>query len=297
MQLLVSFARVRPPGRAALGLLDPDQGRFRIVLELPEPAGRCDGLLALASSDRFLYATAPPFRHLGESEPSLLVFRAEDLMPEGRYLLFGLDDPSALIHHDGSLYVASGGTGEVVAFRADGAELDPFDRFAWRPRIAVEGKADPRLRALAVFRNEFYAAGADRDSVDAFLFNITRDLVAARALQDPRALAVVGHSLAYAAGRFGAVHRLGDDLDPVRSAGIAGDVVALVEADGAVFAASSAEGRCAVHRLSADDLILQRSFELPVDHAEVSWLLPIEGAGAWPDPPDPTWHEMFGEPL
>ena len=297
MQLLVSFARVRPPGRAALGLLEPDSGRFRLALELPGGAGRCDGLLALASSDRFLYATAPPFRHLGESEPSLLVFRAEDLMPEGRYLLNGLDDPTALCHHDGSLYVASSGTGEVVAYHADGAELDPFERFVWRPRIAVQGDADPRLRALAVFRNEFYAAGVDRDGADAFLFNITRDAVAARALQDPRALAVVGHSLAYAAGRFGAVHRLGDDLDPVRSAGFIGEVVALCADDGAAYAASHAEGRHAVHRLSLDDLLLERSFELPIEHAEVSCLLPMQGAGAWPDPPDPTWHEMFGEPL
>lgn len=297
MQLLVSFQHVRPPSRAGLGLLNLGTGRFRVVLELPPIGARCDGLLGLARSDRMLFVSAAPFRHLGEAEPSLLVFRAEDLMPEARYRLHGFSDVSDLEYHEGTLYVLSSGTGQMVAFRADRAGIDPAERFAWRPRLAVEGKADPTLHALTFFRNELYVSAGDRASVDAFLFNVTRDSVAARALQDPRSLAVVGQSLCYAAGRFGAVHQLGADLALRQSAGIEGTVRGLCEADGSIFAASTSGGRSLIHRLNPDDLGLEASIPVEVDGVEVACLMAIEGAGAWPDPPEPIWFEMFGEPI
>ncbi|WP_169974984.1 hypothetical protein [Tautonia rosea] len=295
MQLLVSFQHVRPPSRAGLGFLDLGTGRFRIVLELPPTGGRCDGLLGLARSDRMLFVSAAPFRHLGEAEPSLLVFRAEDLMPEARYQVTGFSDLTDLEYHEGTLYVLSSGTGQMIAFRADRGLIDPAERFLWRPRLAVEGKADPALHALTFFRNELYVSASDRASFDAFLFNVTRDSVAARTLQDPESLAVVGNTLCYAAGRFGAVHQLGADLALQRSAGIEGHVQGLCEADGSLFAASTNQGRCVIHRLKADDLSLEASIPIDVDGVEVACMLPIEGAGAWPDPPEPIWFEMFGE--
>jgi hypothetical protein len=295
MHVLVSFRGVRPPSVAALGLLDVGTGRFRLALELPRGGDRCDGLAGLAHSARTLFVAAAPFRHLGESEPSILAFRASDLSVEARYRLDGLADLSGLCWLEGSLYVVSSGTGEVVAFRAVGDRLDPVDRFSWRPRLAVEGEADPALHALSFCRGELFASATDRGSFDAFLFNITRDSVAARALQDPRSLAEVDGSLCYAAGRFGAVHRLGDDSSPACSAGLPGLTRGLCLADGSLFVGSSIEGRCILHRLSADDLSIQRSYPLDVEGAEVADLLPIEGAGAWPDPPEPIWTDSFGE--
>ncbi|QDV33108.1 hypothetical protein [Tautonia plasticadhaerens] len=297
MHLLVSFRSVRHPSRAALGLLDVRSGRARVALELPAGGGRCDGLGGLAQAGRTLYATTAPFRHLGESEPSLLCLRASDLAVEARYRLDGLADLTGLYVLDGSLYVVSSGTGEVVAFRTLGDRVDPFDRFTWRPRIAVEGLADPILHALALRGGELFASATDRASFDAFLFNVTRDFVAARALQDPQSLAEVGGSLCYAAGRFGAVHLLGEDFIPTRSAGVDGLARGLCVLDGSVFAASSADGRCTIHRLSADDLAIERSFPLDVAGAEVADLLPIEGLGDWPDPPEPFWLDSFGETI
>lgn len=297
MQLLVSFQHVRPPSRAGLGYLDPGTGRFRVVLELPPTGGRCDGLLGLARSDRMLFVSAAPFRHLGEAEPSLLIFRAEDLMPEARYRLNGFADLTDLEYHEGTLYVLSSGTGQMVAFRADRDRIEPAERFLWRPRPAVEGKADPALHALTFFRNELYVSASDRAGFDAYLFNVTRDSVAARALQDPRSLAVVGNSLCYAAGRFGAVHQLDADLSLRRSAGLEGNVRGLCAADGSLFAASTNEGRCVIHRLNQDDLSLEASIPIEVEGVEVGGMLPIEGAGVWPDPPEPIWFEMFGEPI
>lgn len=297
MHLLVSFRSVRPPCRAALGLLDVRSGRFRVALELPPGGERCDGLGGLAQAGRTLYVAASPFRHLGEAEPSLLCFRTSDLTVEDRYRLDGLADLTGLCCLDGSLYVVSSGTGEVVAFRTIGSRLDPVDRFTWRPRIAVEGKADPILHALAFRTGEFFASASDRASFDAFLFNVTRDSVAARALQDPRSLAEVDGSLCYAAGRFGAVHLLGEDFLPTRSAGLDGLARGLCTLDGSVFAAASNEGRCTIHRLSSDDLSIERSFPLDVEGAEVADLMPIEGAAAWPDPPEPFWLDSYGETI
>ena len=287
MHLLVSFRHVRPPGRAALGLLDLPSGRFRLALELPAGGKRCDGLGGLARVDRFLFVASAPFRHLDESEPSLLVFRAADLMPEARYQLEGLADLADLVFHEGTLYVLSAGTGEVVAFRTEGNRLDPDERFVWRPRLAVEGQADPHLHALTFFKNELYVSATDRSSFDAFLFHVTRDSVAARSLQDPQSLTVMGETLAYAGGRFGVVHQLGPDFMPRRSAGLDGVARGLCEADGSVFVATSAQGRCVIHRLNRDDLSVEQSIPLDVEGAEVATLMPIEGAGIWPDPPDP----------
>jgi hypothetical protein len=297
MQLLVSFQHVRPPSRAGLGFVDLGTGRFRVVLELPSGGARCDGLGGLARSGRMLFVSAAPFRHLGEAEPSLLIFRAEDLMPEARYRLHGFSDVSDLVFHEETLYVLSAGTGQMVAFRADRDRIEPAERFGWRPRLAVEGKADPVLHALTFFRNELYVSASDRAGFDAYLFNVTRDSVAARALQDPRSLAVVGDSLCYAAGRFGAVHQLGPDLALRRSAGMEGNVRGLCEAEGSVFAAATLGGRCVIHRLNPRDLGLEETIPVEVEGVEVASLMPMEGAGAWPDPPEPTWFEMFGEPI
>ncbi|RUL87650.1 hypothetical protein [Tautonia sociabilis] len=297
MHILLSFRNVRPPSRAALGLFDPASGRFRMALELPPGGLRCDGLGGLALAGRTLWVASSPFRHLGEAEPSLLALRADDLMPEARYRLGGLAGVSALCWHEATLYVLSSGSGEVVAFRADSGRLvDPDDRFSWRPRIAVEGRADPELTDLAFFRNELYASAVDRLGPDAFLFNVTRDAIAARALQDPQSLAVLGDALGYAAGRFGAVHLLGEDFSPSRSAGLEGDCRGLCLADGSAFASSTTpDGRCLLHRLAPDDLAVERIETLPVEGLEVAALLPVEGAGAWPDPPESLWFETFGE--
>lgn len=297
MHLLVSFQHVRPPSRAGLGLFDPATGRFRMALELPEGGARCDGFGGLTRSARMLYVATAPFRHLGEADPSLLLLRPDDLMPEARYRMVGLSDLRGLVYQDRTLWVLSGGTGEVVAFRAEGDRIDPDERFTWRPRIAVEGKADPALASLTFFNNELFASGSDRSSFDAFVFNVTRDSVAARGLQDPQSLAILGGHLSFAAGRFGAVHRFGPEFSIDRSAGIEGTVRGLCEADGSAFAASMVDGRCLIHRLSVADLTIEESVPLPVEGVEVASLKAVEGAGAWPDPPESIWSETFGESI
>jgi len=296
MHLLTRFRRVRPPGRSALGLFDPADGSFRVVLELPEGAERCDGLLGLALGDRALFVSASPFRHRGEEEPTLLAFRPGDLMPEARYRLKGLADVRSLWFWDGSLYVASGGTGEVVAFRTIGPRLID-DRFLWRPRLAVEGLADPELTAIRALGNELYAAAIDRGTGQGLLFNVTRDAVAARGLEDPQSLAAVGVGCACIASGLGEVQRLDSSFRPVRSASIGDLARGLVFADGRLYAASTTKGRAAIHRLDPDDLTIERSFPIDIEGAEVADLLPIEGAGAWPSPPESLWHQTHGEPL
>lgn len=300
MYLLISFRRVASPGCAVLSLLDDATGRIRPILKRPDEPSGCDGLTGLALSDDALFVAASPFRHRGEVEPSVLVFRPSDLMPMGRYRLEGLADVGSIWYRDGTLYVASTGTGEVVGFKTIGPRIEP-DRFVWRPRLDGENKRSLRLSSLCVFRNELLATAIDPDpSADpatrGLLLNITRDSVAARNLADPTSMAVLGDALGYCAGEPGEVRLLDDPEGRVASLG--GHAQGLCAQDDRVFTASrSPDGQRLLHELSIDDLTIRDSVPLDVSSGEVFQLFPIEGAGAWPSPLEPHWHQIYGQPL
>ncbi len=292
MEVLVSFRRVRPPCCAGLGVLHPDTGKFRIVLEFPKKSLRCDGFGGMAVGDNALFVATEPFRHRDEAEPSLLCFRSKDLMLEERYQLRGMGSIRTLWFWESTLYVASGATGEIHAFRTDGSQVLE-DRFVIRHWLNTEGQAELYHTALQGLQNDLYATAIDQRTQDGLLLNVTRDAVVARGLSDPQSLALDGDALVYADSSFGAVHRLNRSFTPYCSAPIGGLARGLAVTDSGLFAGSTTEEGCTIIRLEPGDLRITDTFPTSVSGAEIGTLLPIEGAGAWPPPDQSFWDESY----
>lgn len=290
MHLLVCLHRVRPPARAALGIWDVDSGAYRTVLELPGGAARCDGLTAAAVADGVLWVGAAPFRHLGEAEPSLIAFRRRDLMPETRYRLRGFDAIRALFALDGTLYVASTADGAVVAFPTVGPSLVD-DRFTYR-------HAGAQIWPTAMNRlgNDLIAAAVDARG-GGLLLNVTRDAVLARGLDDPRALAVADDRVVVATPRTGTISGLSGTYAPTAAARLDGIGGGLCLLEDRLYAGSTGGLGGRIHRLRPHDLEIEATTPIAVEGSEIACLLPVEGAGAWPSPPESHWQTFGGEPF
>jgi len=282
------------PSRRALRLLDPRTGTTRTVLERPRASGSDQAVScqALTQSAEWLYVALSPFAHRGESEPTLLILGLRDFMPRNRYRLAGLSDVEALLFWEGTLYTASAGTGEVVAFRTEEDRLHD-ERSVWRPRVETETGAPPRLTALATHMNELFATAVETTAAGerrGLLFNITRDAVARRFERAPVDLADLGERLVILFGQPGAIGAMDE---PARELDAVGQ--ALHAGEAGLFAATTSDlGEPWLHQLEPADFAPQGRMRLP---AETAALISVEGAGAWPDPPEPFWFDTFGERL
>ena len=302
MHLLVSFHRVRPPGtRRPRVCSTSDPGAFRLVLELPPGGARCDGLRRPRPLDgRTLCVAAAPFRHLGEAEPSLLAFRAADLMPEARYRLDGLAD-----------------LGGLCAMTARSTSSRPARRRSSPSRPTATGStattaspvAPPGRRRAgrpAAARPAFFRQRADRrapstrGSFDAFLLQRHPRLG-----RGPRPRRTRGRwpsptigVVATHAGRFGTSIGLGDDFTPTAAARLDGIGGGLCLADDRLYAGSTVGTGDARSIASVARTWRSRpSTPIAVEGAEVACLLPIEGAGAWPSRRSRTGRTFGGEPF
>lgn len=162
--LALAFSAPVGPDRAILGRFTLSTSRLHPFLIAP--AGLDTGLTALARSDRYLFAAHAPLAHLGETDPGLLVYRREDFLFEGRYLLTGLADVRGLFWWDETLYASSSGTRQVVAFRTSGPRLHT-DRFTWNAPPELDG-----LGSLTLHGADFFVASPGQ------VWNITRGLSA-----------------------------------------------------------------------------------------------------------------------
>ncbi|CAN5806869.1 hypothetical protein BH23PLA1_BH23PLA1_04260 [soil metagenome] len=287
--ILVGFRGLNRPGSTALGLFHTDSRRLRVLLEWPGGDG---GIEALTASEDYLYiALQGPD---AEAPSSLLTFDRQHLHLLGRDGLSGLGEIRSLLFHDGSLYVISAGTGEVVAYRADrGRPIG--EPFRWKPDPNSWKAEVLQLDSLVYFNEELVVSGTTVGPDEGFLLSITRSEPIARGkpIGQPGSLAAFNGKLAYCEGSTGRLRV----LNHPRFRHIEGQLRGLCQMDANLFVGSTHEHGHRLCRLSADDLGDLESMELPDQQGSISALLPLDNVSRWPTDPDRSWAEIPGRRL
>jgi hypothetical protein len=233
-----------------------------------------------------LFAATEPFAHLGEADPSLLLFRRDDFEFEGRFVLTGLRDVRGLCWWDGSLYVVSSGTGQIVAFPAPGRLLGA-DRFVWRPPIELGDPVALGLHSVTLHTCDYYATARGRGGL---LLNHTRSALARQAEGKPGRLLSLD-------GRLLVANPEADRLDPEGPALPAGQApLGLAELEGKLFlGGSTGDGVFSLNHLAPSGALIDHPVTPPIPSACFSDLIAVEEAGDWPDEPDLDWLDSHGQ--
>lgn len=283
--LAIAAARAEP-GAARLYLYTPRIDRLVPVLAAATSPGH--SIVALARSDRYLHVATTPFAHLGESEPSLLVFRSQDGLFEGRYRLGGVADLTDVQASPGILRVASSGTGQMIAFRLEGPSLSP-ERFTWAPTFDAQTPSPAlRLRSIAEHRLELWMTalgpvGGAGPGPGGFAFNLTRATIKARHLDAPGPLLSDGQTLWMLEVGARRLRAIGDD----RAVPLPGVPAGLAFLEGRLYATIG-------DRVVAIDPTQGTTLEVARLPAPAAALIAVEDAGDWPDEPDETWFDSHG---
>ncbi len=295
--LLIGFAGLDRPGSPAICLFDTDTGHVRTLLEWPESANVSGGVQALATSDKYLFVAIEGQDQ--EIPPSLLVFDLRRFRLLGRDLLTGLRDVRSLLYLDGTLYIVSSGTNEVVAYRADQGRLTG-QAFRWRPNPSGSSAEErPDLDSLAFFEGEVVVSGR-RNPLDlGFLLSMTRGEPISQALDglgQPGSLSVFRGSLISCEESTGTLRRLQDGF----SKHLGGRLRGLGVIDDEIFVGSTTEAGCLLHRLDAESFRERSQYNLTPPSspsARLSCLLPMDDVSQWPPDPDSSWAKIPGRPV
>jgi hypothetical protein len=300
MDILLSFCNVTIPGRPALGLLDLDTSRFRVLqlpAELPQPVS----VTGLSASPHYLYAALQRPR----SAPSeLAVFDRCRLSLVNHYRCRSAVDVHSLWVSGETLYAASSGTDEVLALRMRGPHVQEEAVF-WRPDPRGTRIDTYHVNGLCEWGGDLLVSGHGRktgarwSSADSgFIFNISRGERVASNIYHPHSPADLGHTLAYCESSRMMVRFLEDG----RCLRLPGYTRGLCRVGNELFVGTSVgrqvsrstglinnpteegvpQGQCSIVRLSAEDLTATQTIDLGAYATEIYDLLAVEGTNAWP---------------
>jgi len=313
MQVLVSFCNTKVPEIPALGLLDATTSDFE-VLKLPAGLPPLCGITGLATCGEFIYVVPQPFcDSQGQSQPFLLVFDRTNFTLRNHYDFRVAADVHSICACDGSLYVVSTGTDEVVALGLKGGSVLSESVF-WRPASGGPREDLSHLNAIINREGNLLVSGFGpkagplwSSANQGFIFNITQQEKIADGLDQPHSLAWLDGTLAYCESRKKAVRA----LDGSRIQYLPGYTRGLCKVGRNLFVGTSIgrqvskstglinnpvdpgayAGECGVFQLSADKFAIEKIFKLGEGAQEIYDLLPIEGTGAWPRVPGLIWRD------
>ncbi|MCA1597009.1 MAG: TIGR03032 family protein, partial [Chloroflexi bacterium] len=252
---------------------------------------------------RYLYAAL--------REPAgLLVLDRKDLSLLNCHWLEGARDAHSLCLHNGSVFLVSTGTDEVIRLKMNGPEVAAADVF-WRPDPAAE-KADlHHLNSICSWQGDLYVSGFGEKTGErwasargGFVLNISAGYSVATGLFHPHSLLPTEDGIAFCESPAGAVRLSGG---PVLQS-LPGYIRGLCRSEGRLFVGASAcrhrsrsagvilapearlssgegtdhRGGCAVYRLAEESLEVEQTISLETFGDEIYDLLPVEDTRCWP---------------
>lgn len=285
------------------------------MLDVPDRLSELGGVTGLAASGPYIFAMTSRSRAVGRASrespgPSvLLVFDRKSFSLANEYTCSSVFDAHSLLAEEGGLYVVSTGTDAVVRLSLDGVEVVSEEVY-WRPDPAGPPSDGHHINGLCRSGGALLVSGLGPRSgrhwssaEDGFVIDVRTGRRIATGIFHPHSLAEVEGGLAWCESSRMSVHVLGTG----RTQRLPGYSRGLCRVGSQVFVATSRgrrvskstglltmtgdsgdplEGRCALARLAADTLAIERVFDLEAYGWEVYDLLPVEDVSEWPTAAD-----------
>ena len=316
MKILVSLINVLTPGRAALGVFDPETAEYR-PLSLRGTLKRCNGMAGLASNGRYIFVVV-------QSPPALFVFDAQDFSPVSYYAFPSALDVHSLLLEEGRLFTVSAGTDEVLELGLNGADV-VSESVIWRPEPSLRRFDFHHLNGICRWGDDILVSGFGKRAeggwgaaANGFVHNITRDVRLVSGLQHPHSVTVIGGRVAFCESRPRLLRVLGEERAvtlPGYTRGLCADGTHVFvgtskprrvsKSTGQVNQASapaSAPPRCTISRLSAADFTVHETVDISARGSEVYDLLPVEDTSGWElgpasDPASTSWWQQMEQAM
>ena len=339
MEILVSFNNTyQSPGYPVLGVLDPSSMNLRFV-EWPSHIPQT-GVLGMAVSSKYVFlgiqyafdATQsyrmPPEVGLEYSADgmlaslnpcSLLILDRNNLRVVNHHVFELVKDVHSflLCKDESALFVVSTGTDEVICVDLDGATVIG-ERVFWRPSTATDRVDNHHLNSIVSWQGDILVSGFGQRAIaddwnsaqNGCIYNIIKDEIIMRGLQQPHSLAVIDDGLAFCESKRKRVVLLEKNkMIASKSHDIGGYSRGLCEIDSIVFAGTSGRRNkskstgkpvknvtgidvgCTISRIQQDGT--QHAIQLGNVAQEIYDMVPIESTAGWTFRPDIDYKQQF----
>ena len=307
--ILISFCNVDSAAAPLLALYDAGAEQI-LPLCFPEDVPHIRGITGLAQCENYIYVATQHRKAIGHAAPTprehfLLIFDRKDFSLLTRYSFQLAFDIHSLCWRDGSLYVVSSGTDEVIQLRLKRHEVlseEPFLRFApQQPRSDTH-----HLNGICVHQGTIVLSGFGprnglnwSSATQGFVMDVQRREVMASDLQQPHTPVSYGSQVAFCESRRLTIGLTGS---PLRRH-LPGYTRGLCVADDDLFVATSvartisyttgstamnagilqqASGRCTITHLRGPDLMVVSAIDVLLPADEIFDMMPVDDVGNWP---------------
>ena len=307
--ILISFCNVESAAAPLLALYDAGAEQM-LPLCFPEDVPYLRGITGLAQCERYIYVATQHRKAIGHAGPTprehfLLIFDRSDFSLLTRYSFQVAHDIHSLCWLNGSLYVVSSGTDEVIEVRLKGHAVlseEPFLRFAPdQPRSDIHHLNGICLHDGTLVISGFGQKNGATWSVadQGFVMDVRRREVMAANLQQPHSPTSFGSRVAFCESRRLNVGLTGRPMRRTlpgytRGICVAGNdlLVATSVARTVSYSTGSmvlnagalqeTSGRCTITHLHGEDLMVRSAIDVLLPAHEIFDMLPVYDVGNWP---------------